>query len=47
MSIPFVSLGNIITLSTISSQDTYAYYELPIESEVVIEQEVIALVERE
>ena len=47
MSVPFVSLGNIITLSTISSTDSYAYFELPIESEIIIEQEVTALVERE
>lgn len=47
MSVQFVSLGNIIMLSSISSTDSYAYYELPIESEVVVEEEVIALVEQE
>ena len=46
MSVPFVSLGNIIMLSTISATESYAYYELPIESEVVVEEEIIALVEQ-
>lgn len=45
MSVSFVSLGNIIMLSSISA--TTVSYELPIESEVIIEQEVTALVERE
>lgn len=45
MSVPFVTLGNIITLSSISSTESYAYYELPIEAEVIVEQAVEALVE--
>ncbi len=45
MSVPYVTLGNIITLSTISASESYAYYELPIEAEVIVEQAVEALVE--
>ena len=33
MSISYVTLGNIITLSTISSSETNAYFYLPLEGE--------------
>ena len=46
MSVPFVTLGNIIMLSSISSTEYHAYYELPIESTVIVEQAVTALVEQ-
>lgn len=47
MSVPYVTLGNVITLSTISASESFAYYELPIESEVIVEQAITALVEKE
>lgn len=34
----WISMGNIIKLSTIASEDTYVYYELPIEGYFEIEQ---------
>ena len=40
MSISYVTLGNIITLSTVSSSDTYAYFEFPVEAEVIVEYKV-------